>query len=182
MLAARFLAILAALAISAFVALATARADTQVHRAAVPAGPGSPTGGSFSVNMPVAFRDVEVTVDDGGNGHEVGYLLSGRTSDGVKFVVMELHVPMPAKPITSLLDDMRARPGAVVSELAHRKDQDVETLSFRFEDAKSGAYVRMIRMPEVGYSQTIEFPIAASARAAALQPDFFGSFKIDARK
>lgn len=182
MLVARLLAILAALAISAFVALTTAQAGTQVHRAAAPAGRASPTGGSFTIDMPVAFRDVEVTVDDGGNGHEVGYLLSGRTLEGVKFVAMELHVPMPAKPITSLLDDMKARPGAVISELAHRKDADVETLSFRFEDGKSGAYLRLIRLPAVGYSQTIEYPLAAREQAAALQPEFFGSFRVTPQK
>ena len=179
---ARLLAILAALAISAYVALSTAQAQTRVHRAWVPAGLARPTGGSFTINMPVGFRDVEVTVDDGGNGHEVGYLLSGRTSEGVKFIAMELLVPMPVKPITSFLDDMKARPGAVVSEVADEKDTDRETLSFRFEDGKSGAYMRMIRLPEVGYSQTIEYPLAAREQATALQPEFFASFRIAPRK
>lgn len=176
MFAARLLAILAALAISVLVALTTAHAGARVHRASVAPGLASPTGGSFTISMPVEFRDVEVTVDDGGNGHEVGYLLAGRSPEGVKFVAMELHVPAPARPIASLLDDMQARPGAVISEVAHQKENDVETLSFRFEDANSGAFMRLIRTPEVAYSQSMEYPIAAKAQAAALQPGFFGSF------
>lgn len=176
MFAARLLAILAALAISAFVALTTAHAGARVHRASVAPGLAGPTGGSFTIAMPVEFRDVEVTVDDGGEGHEVGYLLAGKSSEGVKFVALELHAPTPVKPIASLVDDMKARPGAVISELAHQKDNDVETLSFRFEDENSGAFMRLIRTPGVAYSQFMEYPLAAKAQASALQPDFFGSF------
>lgn len=180
MFAARLLAVLAALAISAFLALTTARAGTDVHRADVPAGKASPTGGSFTIDMPVPFYDIEITVDDGGKGHEVSYLLTGRSPEGVKFAAMELHVPPPEKPITSLIDDMKRRPGAVVTEVAHSEENGVATVALRVEDAGRGVYMRLIRTPTTGYSQFVEYPIAARAQAAAQQATFFGSFRRNA--
>jgi hypothetical protein len=177
-IAASMIRLAASFLLIAGLAVAPAQAEQIVHRTAVPAGEAISTGGSFSVRMPVAFADIEVVVDDGGKGREVAHLITGRSPDGLKFVATEISVSGEPKPLTAIVDSMKARPGAVVSDVVQTKTADMETISLASADPKAGVFMRIIRTQTKGYTLIVEYPVDAKERANAARTEFFDSFKM----
>jgi hypothetical protein len=101
----------------ALVFAAPAHAQAITHRSNVPAGDAVATNGSFSVRFPIAFSDIEFRVEDPDAPTLVVHLLTGVNDEGLRFSVMEMPVIGPPKPLDSLMEAAKKRPGAAVSDV-----------------------------------------------------------------
>jgi hypothetical protein len=172
----RFLAAL----IFAVVFAAAAPADAQtVHRKDVPAGEATPTNGTFSVRFPVTFSDVELEASDPPAPPAIVRMVTGLSSDGVRFSATETPMlGLEPRPMEDFMDAMKRRPGGAISDV-HRESKDgTEILSFALADASGGYFFHEIRANKTQYLQVIQFPETARAQATAARDDFFNSFKI----
>jgi hypothetical protein len=166
-------------AIAATLALVAPGHAQIVHRTDVPAGDAVPTGGSFSIRFPIPFLDVEARAEDPGAPTAVVHMVTGASSEGVRFSATETpYLGLQPEPMESFMDDVKARPGATVSDVRHEQKDDVEILSFSLTEPKDGYYFRMVRANSIQYMQVIQFPQARRDRATEMKDDFFGSFKI----
>ena len=91
---------------------------------------------------------------------------------------MEVSGPNHAKPIDSLIEVAKARPGTTVSDIIRARAGDVETLSFSLTEPKGRSYFRLVRTKNAQYTLVMQFPEAILYKAALLKDDYFGSFKI----
>jgi hypothetical protein len=167
-----------AIVLTVFAALA-AHAEPILHRSAVVAGEGIPTGGSFSVVFPIAFNDMEIRVaEDPPAPALVTHLLMGLNSEGLRVSAMEISGTKYIKPIDSLMEAAEARPDTTVSDISRSQTGDMEILSFALSEPKGGSYFRVIRTMGTQYTLVIQFPEAIRSKATLLKDSYFGSFKI----
>ena len=166
-------AILLALAVTA-----SAQAQPIMHRTAVAAGEATPTNGSFSIQFPVAFNDIELRAEDPTAPTVVVRMLSGINGGGLRFSATETALPEQPLPIDGFMEATRKRPGASVSDIDHQQKDGVESLSFSLTDAKGGTYFRLIRAKAAQYMLVLQFPEAARQQATGMKDDFFGSFRM----
>jgi hypothetical protein len=166
-------AILLALAVTA-----SAQAQPIMHRTAVAAGEATPTNGSFSIQFPVAFNDIELRAEDPTAPTVVVRMLSGINGEGLRFSATETALPEQPLPIDGFMEATRKRPGASVSDIDHQQKDGVESLSFSLTDAKGGTYFRLIRAKAAQYMLVLQFPEAARQQATGVKDDFFGSFRM----
>jgi hypothetical protein len=169
------------LAVAAFIALSFAaptRAQPVMHRTSVAAGETIPTGGSFSVRLPTAFSDAEIKAEDPTAPTLVVRLLTGISSEGIRFSATETPMPASPLPIDRFMESAGKRPGAVVSEVSHEDHDGSTMMSFALTEPKGGSYFRMIRVNSIQYMLVIQFPEALRVRAAAMKDAYFSSFKI----
>jgi hypothetical protein len=173
---------LAAALVLAVVLGAPAHAQT-VHRKDVPAGEATPTGGSFSIHLPVAFTDVEMRADDPPAPPAppaIVRMLTGLNSDGVRFSATEMPmmVGVKPKPMEEFMEATKKRPGAAISDVHRDSTPGGEILSFALTDGSGGYFFRLLRTNDAQYMQVIQFPETERRQAAAVRDDFFASFKI----
>lgn len=157
---------------------APAQAQT-VYRKDVPAGVATPTGGTFSINFPVAYMDAEMRADDPPAPVVVVHLLTGTNSDRVRFSASEMPmIGHEAKPMEDFMEATKGRAGAVVSDARRDSKDGMEILAFSLTDTSGGYFFRIERANNIQYMQVIQFPETERAQATAVRDDFFGSFKI----
>jgi len=162
----------------ALTVIAPAQAQT-VYRKDVPAGVATPTGGTFSIDFPVAYMDSEMRADDPPAPPAIIRLLTGMNSDRVRFSASEMPmIVQNAKPMESFMEATKQRPGAVVSDMQRESHDGIEILAFSLADASGGYFFRVERANNIQYMQVIQFPETERAQATAVRDDFFGSFKI----
>lgn len=169
---------LAAAIVLTLLSTLAAQAEPVVHRSAVPAGEAVPTGGSFSIQFPIAFNDLEIRAEDPAAPTVVTHLLTGVNAEGLRVSAMETSGPEMTKPIDGLMESAKTRPGTTVSDINRAKTGDMETLSFALTDPKGGSFFRQIRTKGTEYLLVIQFPEALRSKAALLKDGYFGSFKI----
>jgi hypothetical protein len=168
-------------AVAAFIALsfaAPSQAQPVMHRTAVAAGDAIPTGGSFSVRFPTAFNDAEMKVADATAPTLVVHLLSGISSEGIRFSATETPIPGPPLPIDGFMESAANRPGAVISDVSHEDHDGRSILSFSLTEPKGGSYFRLIRINAIQYMLVVQFPEALRDRATTMKGEYFTSFKI----
>jgi hypothetical protein len=166
-------AVLLALAVTA-----SAQAQPIMHRTAVAAGEATPTDGSFSIQFPVAFNDIELRAEDPTAPTLVVRMLSGINGEGLRFSATETPLPEQPLPIGGFMEAARKRPGASVSDIDHAQKDGVEIQSFSLTDAKGGSYFRLIRAKATQYMLVVQFPEASRQQATGMKDDFFGSFRM----
>jgi hypothetical protein len=157
---------------------APAHAERITHRTAVPAGEATPTGGSFSIQFPIPYNDVELKVVDAQNPTLVVHLLSGMNSDAMRFSATETPVQGPPKPLDNLLEAAQKRHGGTVTDIKREQNGDTETLSFELTEPREGSFFRSIRTKTAGYVLVVQFPNAMFGPASKMKDAFFDSFKI----
>jgi hypothetical protein len=156
----------------------TVQADPLIHRSGVAAGEAIPTGGSFSIVFPVAFSDMEISVEDPPAPALVTHLLTGRSADGLRVSATEMSGPKLATPIDGLMEAAKARPGTTVSDVSRTQTADVTTLSFALTEPQGGSYFRVIRAHDTQYVLVIQFPETIRDKAALMRDSYFGSFRM----
>ena len=156
---------------------AVAQAQPIMHRDAAPAGEASPTGGSFSIQFPVAFRDMETKIPDPERGTISVRLLSGAGSDNIRFSAMEVPRLKGDKPLESFVEEVGKRPGASISDVKRERVGDLETLSFTYRDPREMSFFQISRNQQNGYTLVMQFPETQLAKATGMKDKFFRSFK-----
>ena len=169
--------LVAAIAVTVLSAVA-AHAEPIVHRSAVSAGEAVATGGSFSINFPTAYRDIEIRTEDPPAPTLVTHLLTGVDAEGLRISAMEMTGPEHPGPIDGLMEAAKTRPGTTVSDVNRTEQGDVARLSFMLTEPKGGSYFRVIRTPRAQYVLSVQFPEAIRAQAALARYGFFESFKL----
>ncbi|MCA1397008.1 hypothetical protein I6F38_12100 [Bradyrhizobium sp. BRP56] len=180
----RYLLIHVAIAASVLArpALAPAEPKLEMHRAGVSADDGSgwhlavSSKGSFSVLLPIPFNDF--TTRDAQTG-ETTHVVGGKSSEGIKFVAVEL--PPGNKPppdLASIPKTLAANPANKVSDVGRRTSGDAEILTLTVSDGGKTMYMRCIDAKGTRYTLTIEFPNAYRDLIAANKDRFFESFKL----
>jgi hypothetical protein len=170
-----------AAAVAAAILLSAAAYAQTVLRSNLPAGLATPTGASFSVRMPVAYRDEELQANDPENPAIVR-MVTGVTGDGVRFSASETAF-LPGAERQSLDDFMKALKanpfvGALV-DVRHQKSGGRERLTFTLIDiAAGGNFFDVVQTDQVRYMLTVQFHRAQRDEAAAMKDDFFNSFKL----
>lgn len=163
-------------------AVAPAEPKLEMHRAGVAADDGSgwhlavSSKGSFSVLLPIPFNDF--TTRDAQTG-EVTHVVGGKSSEGIKFVAVEL--PPGNKPppdLASISKTLAANPANKVSDVGRRTSGDAETLTLTVSDGDKTMYMRCIDAKGTRYTLTIEFPNAYRDLIVANKDRFFESFKL----
>jgi hypothetical protein len=159
---------------------ACASAQT-VNRSNVPPGAAAPTGGSFTINFPTAFNDIELRAKaDTPDGFDaIVRMLTGLSEDGIRFSATETpFVPgQQPKPMEDFMEAAKQRPRAVVTDVQHDHKDDTEILSFALDDFKGGTYFHIVRTKDAQYMLVIQFPESQRDKATVMKDDFFGSFK-----
>lgn len=172
----------AAVAVLLLATVAPAGAQT-VNRRDVPPGEAAPTGGTFSIRFPVAYRDVTVGAPGAGGDAAVALrMLTGNSADGIRFSATETPF-LPDKkpePMDAFMAATGKRAGATVSDVDRAAKDGMEALSFTLAEASGGTFFRIVRSKTAQYMQVIQFPLARRDEAAALKDDFFASFKVTA--
>jgi hypothetical protein len=173
-------------AIAAGPAVVQAEPKLEMHRAGANTDNGSgwhlavSTKGSFSVLLPLPFNDF--TTHDASTG-ETTYVVGGKSSEGIKFVALEL--PPGAKPppdLASIPKSLAANPANKVSDVSRSTKGDTEVLTLTVADGSKTLYMRCIQTKGARYTLTIEFPNAYREVVAANKDKFFESFKVKAVK
>ncbi|WP_246788000.1 hypothetical protein [Bradyrhizobium sp. CCBAU 53421] len=161
---------------------ALAEPKLEMHRAGVSADDGSgwhlavSSKGSFSVLLPIPFNDF--TTRDAQTG-EVTHVVGGKSSEGIKFVAVEL--PPGSKPVPDLASipkTLAADPANKVSDVVRRTSGDAEILALTVSDGGKTMYMRCIDAKGTRYTLTIEFPNAYRDLIVASKDRFFESFKL----
>ncbi|MCP1975276.1 hypothetical protein [Bradyrhizobium elkanii] len=146
----RYLLIHVAIAASVLArpAVSLAEPKLEMHRAGVAADDGSgwhlavSSKGSFSVLLPIPFNDF--TTRDAQTG-EVTHVVGGKSSEGIKFVAVEL--PPGSKPppdLASIPKTLAANPANKVSDVRRRTSGDAEILSLTVSDGGKTMHMRCI--------------------------------------
>src|SRR5690348_10895688 len=150
---------------------AIAEPKLEMHRVGARADDGSgwhlavSTKGSFSVLLPIPFNDF--TTNDAATG-EATYVVGAKSSEGIKFVALEL--PPGAKPppdLASIPKAMAATPGNKVSDVSRSTKGDTDVLTLTVTDGSKTLYMRCIQTKGARYTLTIEFPNAYRELVAA---------------
>lgn len=153
-----------------------------VHRTNVAAGQATPTGASFSVEMPVPYDDVELRAEDPSNPTFTVRMVTGVTSDRVRFSASEMPYLAGSKPgpIEDFMNRLKDKPAvAEVADVHHERSAGRETLSFMLMDtAGGGNFFDVIRTDTAQYTLLVQFHHDQFARAATVKDGFFGSFKL----
>jgi hypothetical protein len=169
-------------AIAAGPAAVQAEPKLEMHRAGANADNGSgwhlavSTKGSFSVLLPIPFNDF--TTHDASTG-ETTYVVGGKSSEGIKFVALEL--PAGGKPppdLNSIPKSLAANPANKVSDVSRSAKGDADVLTLTVADGSKTLYMRCIQTKGARYTLTIEFPNAYRELVAANKDKFFESFKV----
>jgi hypothetical protein len=156
---------------------------TTKYRTAVPAGEAAPTNGSFSIRFPVAFDDSELSVQDLKGPTLVTRILTGQSSEGLRFSATQMTYvtsdPPPApEPLDSFMQAAGRRSGAGIADV-HREQKDgAEILSFLLTQPSGSSYFRLVRAKGTQYMQVVQFPNAQRDKAASMKDAFFDSFRI----
>jgi hypothetical protein len=176
---------LIAIALGLLPAAAVAQPKLEMHRAGVSTDDGSgwhlavSSKGSFSVLLPIPFNDF--TTRDAATG-ETTYVVGGKSSEGIKFVAVEL--PPGAKPppdLASIPKSLAATPGNKVSDVSRSTKGDADVLTLTVADGSKTLYMRCIQTKGARYTLTVEFPNAYRELVAANKDRFFDSFKLKAK-
>jgi hypothetical protein len=161
--------------------VAAAQPKLEMHRAGVSADDGSgwhlavSSKGSFSVLLPIPFNDF-TTRDATG---EATYVVGGKSSEGIKFVAVELARGAKALPdLASIPKTLAATAGNKVSDVKRSTKGDADVLTLTVSNASTSLYMRCIQINGVRYTLTAEFPNAHAELAAANKDKFFESFKL----
>jgi len=162
--------------------VAAAQPKLEMHRAGVSADDGSgwhlavSSKGSFSVLLPIPFNDF--TTRDAATG-EATYVVGGKSSEGIKFVAVELAPGAKALPdLASIPKTLAATAGSKVSDVKRSTKGDADVLTLTVSNASATLYMRCIQVNGVRYTLTTEFPNAYAELAAASKDKFFESFKL----
>ncbi len=177
-------ALLRAAAIAAAMLLGAAAHAQTVLRSNLPAGDATPTGASFSVQMPVAYSDVELQATDPSNPTLVVRMVTGASKDGVKFSASEIRfLPgVERKPLEDFMKGLKANPFAALVDVRLDRSGGRETLSFLLIDiAAGGNFFDVVRTDQAQYTLTVQFHRAQRDEAAAAKDGFFNSFKLTSR-
>ena len=162
--------------------VAAAQPKLEMHRAGVSADDGSgwhlavSSKGSFSVLLPIPFNDF--TTRDAATG-EATYVVGGKSSEGIKFVAVELAPGAKALPdLASIPKTLAATAGNKVSDVKRSTKGDADVLTLTVSNASATLYMRCIQINGVRYTLTTEFPNAYAELVAANKDKFFESFKL----
>jgi hypothetical protein len=162
-----------------------AQPKLDMHRVGVSADDGSgwhlavSSKGSFSVRLPIPFNDF--TTHDPTTG-EVSYVVGGKSSEGIKFSVVE--VPAGGRKQTDFAEipkSLASNPATKVSDVSRSASNGADTLSLTTTNAATTAHARYIQMKGTLYILTVEYPNAYRELVAANKDKFFGSFKLKAK-
>lgn len=171
--------IVVAIALSA---VTHAEPKLEMHRVGVKADDGSgwntaiSTDGSFAVLMPIPFNDF--TTRDAATG-ETSYVIGGKSTEGIKFVALEL-VPSgkPPPDLASIPQAMAATAGNKVSDVTRSSKDGADVLSLTVVTPEVTLYMRGIQLQGVRYLLSIELPNAHRELVAKFKDRFFDSFKL----
>lgn len=176
------LMVLVLAAIVAVPAVVRAEPKAEMHRVGAKADDGSgwhlavSTNGSFSVLLPIPFNDF--TIHDAAKG-ETSYVVGGKSSEGIKFVALELPLGGKAPPdLASIPKSLAANPANKVSDVSRSRKGDADILSLTVADNTKTLYMRCIQMTGARYTLTIEFPDTYRDLVAASKDRYFDSFKL----
>jgi hypothetical protein len=184
--ATRLLVRLALIAIALVLpAIAQAQPKLEMHRVGVSADDGSgwhlavSSKGSFSVLLPIPFNDF--TTRDAATG-DATYVVGGKSTEGIKFVAVELAPGAKAPPdLASVPKSLAATPGNKVSDVKRSTKGDADILTLTVANAATTLYMRCVQVNGVRYTLTIEFPNAHRELVDANRDKFFESFKLKAK-
>lgn len=172
-------------AILAMPAAVQAQPKLEMHRVGVSADDGSgwhlavSSKGSFSVLLPIPFNDF--TTHDAKTG-ETTYVVGGKSTEGIKFVAVEL--PPGGKPLpdlASIPQSMASNPANKVSDVSRSTKSDADILTLTVADGSKTLHMRCIQTKGARYTLTIEFPNGYRDLVAANKDRFFDSFKLKAK-
>lgn len=164
---------------------ATAKAQQpklEMHRVGVSADDGSgwhaalSTKGAFSVRVPLPFNDF--TTHDPRTG-EVSHAIGGKSSEGIKFMVLE--APVTAKTpddLAAIPKSFASSPANKVSDVSRQTKDGADIMSFSVAGPATSTHLRYIKVKGTLYMLSIEFPNAHRETVAAMKDKFFGSFKL----
>src|SRR5438128_5901824 len=128
--------------------VAAAQPKLEMHRAGVNIDDGSgwhlavSSKGSFSVLLPIPFNDF--TTHDATTG-ETTYVVGGKSTEGIKFVAVEL--PPGAKPppdLASIPKSLATNPANKVSDVSRSTKGDADVLTLTVADSSKTLYMRCI--------------------------------------
>lgn len=171
--------IVVAIALSA---VTHAEPKLEMHRVGVKADDGSgwntaiSTDGSFAVLMPIPFNDF--TTRDAATG-ETSYVIGGKSTEGIKFVALELAPGgKPPPDLASIPQAMAATAGNKVSDVTRSSKDGADVLSLTVVTPEVTLYMRGIQLQGVRYLLSIELPNAHRELVAKFKDRFFDSFKL----
>lgn len=166
-------------------AMAQAQPKLEMHRVGVRADDGSgwhlavSSKGSFSVLLPIPFNDF--TTHDAATG-ETAHVVGGKSSEGVKFSVLEMPSGGKTLPdLASIPKTLAANAANKVSDVSRSTKGEADILTLTVASASTTLYMRCIQMNGARYTLTIEFPNAHRELVAANKDRFFDSFKLKAK-
>jgi len=164
---------------------AAAQPKLEMHRVGVTADDGLgwhlavSSKGSFSILLPIPFNDF--TTRDAATG-EATYVVGGKSSEGIKFVAVELAPgAKPPPDLASIPKTLAATAGNKVSDVKRSTRGDADVLTLTVGNAITTLYMRCVQMNGVRYILTVEFPNAYADLVAANKDKFFESFKLKAK-
>jgi hypothetical protein len=165
--------------------IAEAQPKLEMHRIAASADDGSgwhlaaSSKGSFSVLLPIPFNDF--TTRDAATG-ETTYVVGGKSTEGIKFVAVELAPgAKPVPDLASVPKSLAANPANKVSDVKRSTKGDADILTLTVAGTATSLYMRCIQVNGVRYTLTIEFPNAHRELVVANKDKFFESFKLKAK-
>ncbi|MFZ0621333.1 MAG: hypothetical protein WAM76_04955 [Pseudolabrys sp.] len=161
----------------------SAQAQTIVRGSDYPPGEATPANGSFSINFPISYRDVqykgaETRIGDAKDAAVTVHMLTGVDREGLRFSATETPLQKPVPPIDTFLETSKKRPDAVASDVRHEQKDDLEILSFSLTEPDQEYFFRVVRSKTTGYVLAVQFPSELRNKAIGMKDDFFGSFKI----
>ena len=130
--------------------------------------------------LPLPFNDF--TTHDAATG-ETTYVVGGKSTEGIKFSVVELPVGGKVLPdLASIPKSLASNPANKVSDVNRRTMGDADVLTLTLADGSKISYMRCVQTKGARYIMTIEAPNAFREFVASNKDKFFDSFKVKAAK